>query len=135
MRNLFKLYRNLKPFILMILGAIVLTFLQVMANLELPTLMSNIVDKGIITGDIAYIWKEGGYMLLIAGGGVLCAILASLMAVRTAMGLGKILRNKVFDHVEHFSLHEFDKFGASTLLTRTTNDITQIQMSTIGCSP
>jgi len=51
MRNLFKLYRNLKPFILMILGAIVLTFLQVMANLELPTLMSNIVDKGIITGD------------------------------------------------------------------------------------
>ncbi|MEN6388392.1 MAG: ABC transporter ATP-binding protein [Candidatus Cryosericum sp.] len=128
---MFKLYRNLKPFILMILGAIVLTFLQVMANLELPTLMSNIVDKGIITGDIAYIWKEGGYMLLIAGGGVLCAILASLMAVRTAMGLGKILRNKVFDHVEHFSLHEFDKFGASTLLTRTTNDITQIQMSTI----
>ncbi|MCE5192608.1 ABC transporter ATP-binding protein/permease [bacterium] len=128
---MFKLYRNLKPFILMILGAIVLTFLQVMANLELPTLMSNIVDKGIITGDIAYIWKEGGYMLLIAGGGVLCAILASLMAVRTAMGLGKILRNKVFDHVEHFSLHEFNKFGASTLLTRTTNDITQIQMSTI----
>lgn len=131
MRNLFKLYRNLKPFVLLILGAIALTYLQVMANLELPNLMSNIVDNGIIKGDIAYIWKEGAYMLLIAGGGVICAVLASLMAVRTAVGLGRIVRNKVFDHVEHFSLHEFDKFGASTLLTRTTNDITQIQTSTI----
>ena len=131
MRNLVKLYRNLKPFVLLILGAIVLTYLQVMANLELPTLMSNIVDKGIITGDIAYIWKEGGYMLLIAGGGVVCAVLASLMAVRTAIGLGRIVRNQIFEHVENFSLHEFDKFGASTLLTRTTNDIIQIQTSTI----
>jgi ATP-binding cassette subfamily B protein len=126
-----KLYRNLKPFFLLIVGAVVLTYLQVMANLELPTLMSNIVDKGIITGDIAYIWKEGGYMLLIAGAGGVCAVLASLMAARTAIGLGKTVRNQIFTHVENFSLHEFDKFGASTLLTRTTNDIVQIQTSTV----
>jgi ATP-binding cassette subfamily B multidrug efflux pump len=131
MRSLFKLYRNLKPFILLIVGAIVLTYLQVMANLELPTLMSNIVDNGIIAGNIAYIWKEGGYMLLIAGAGGICAVFASLMAARTALGLGKIIRNRLFVHVENFSLHEFDKFGASTLLTRTTNDVIQIQTSTV----
>ncbi|MCX6086107.1 MAG: ABC transporter transmembrane domain-containing protein, partial [Caldiserica bacterium] len=126
MRSLFKLYKNLKPFVLLIIGAVILTYLQVMANLELPTLMSNIIDKGIITGDIAYIWKEGGTMLLIAGAGGLCAVLASLLAARTAIGLGKAVRNQIFTHVENFSLHEFDKFGASTLLTRTTNDIVQI---------
>jgi ATP-binding cassette subfamily B protein len=131
MRSLFKLYKNLKPFVLLIIGAIILTYLQVMANLELPTLMSNIVDKGIITGDIAYIWKEGGTMLLIAGAGGLCAVLASLLAARSAIGLGKAVRSQIFTHVEDFSLHEFDKFGASTLLTRTTNDIVQIQTSTV----
>ena len=131
MRNLFKIYRNLKPFTLLIIGVVALTYLQVMANLELPTLMANIVDKGIITGDIAYIWKEGVAMLLIASAGGVAAILASLMAARTAIGLGKIVRNRLFTHVENFSLHEFDKFGASTLLTRTTNDIVQIQTSTV----
>ena len=131
MRNLMKVYRNLKPFALLIVGAVVLTFLQVMANLELPTLMSNIVDNGIIKGDIPYIWREGGYMLLIAGAGGLCAIGASFLASRSAMGLGKSLRSKVFSHVEEFSMHEFNKFGASTLLTRTTNDIVQIQTATV----
>ena len=131
MRSLVKIYRNLKPFALLIVGAVVLTFLQVMANLELPTLMSNIVDNGIIKGDIPYIWREGGYMLLIAGAGGLCAIGASFLASRSAMGLGKSLRSKVFSHVEEFSMHEFNKFGASTLLTRTTNDIVQIQTATV----
>lgn len=131
MRNLMKVYRNLKPFALLIVGAVVLTFLQVMANLELPTLMSNIVDNGIIKGDIPYIWREGGYMLLIAGAGGLCAIGASFLASRSAMGLGKSLRSKVFSRVEEFSMHEFNKFGASTLLTRTTNDIVQIQTATV----
>ena len=131
MRSLVKIYRNLKPFALLIVGAVVLTFLQVMANLELPTLMSNIVDNGIIKGDIPYIWREGGYMLLIAGAGGLCAIGASFLASRSAMGLGKSLRSKVFSHVEEFSMHEFNKFGASTLLTRTTNDIVQIQTTTV----
>jgi len=131
MRSLMKIYRNLKPFALLIVGAVVLTFLQVMANLELPTLMSNIVDNGIIKGDIPYIWKEGGYMLLIAGAGGLCAIGSSFLASRSAMGLGRDLRRKIFSHVEGFSMHEFNKFGASTLLTRTTNDIVQIQTTTV----
>ncbi len=70
-------------------------------------------------------------MLLIAAGGVVCAVLASFFGSKTAIGLGRILRNKIFKHVEGFSLNEFDKFGASTLITRTTNDIIQIQTVTI----
>jgi ATP-binding cassette subfamily B protein len=130
-RNLFKIYRNLKQFTILIIVGVVLMYLSVRANLELPTLMSNIVDKGIIAGDTGYIWKEGGIMLLISAAGGICAVLASLMASRSALGLGKVLRSKIFTHVENFSLHEFDKFGASTLLTRTTNDVVQVQTSTV----
>jgi ATP-binding cassette subfamily B multidrug efflux pump len=130
-RNLFKIYRNLKQFTILIIVGVALMYLSVRANLELPTLMSNIVDKGIIAGDTGYIWKEGGIMLLISAAGGICAVLASLMASRSALGLGKVLRSKIFTHVENFSLHEFDKFGASTLLTRTTNDVVQVQTSTV----
>jgi ATP-binding cassette subfamily B multidrug efflux pump len=126
-----KIYKNLKPFIFFLCGILVLQFLQVMANLYLPTLMANITNDGIMKSDIPYIWRTGGWMLLIAFGGVLCAVLASFMGSKTAIGLGRILRNKIFRHVEGFSLHEFDKFGASTLITRTTNDIIQIQTVTI----
>ncbi|RIE17602.1 ABC transporter ATP-binding protein [Candidatus Cryosericum septentrionale] len=128
---MFKIYRNLKQFTILIIVGVALMYLSVRANLELPTLMSNIVDKGIIAGDTGYIWKEGGIMLLISAAGGICAVLASLMAARSALGLGKVLRAKIFTHVENFSLHEFDKFGASTLLTRTTNDVVQIQTSTV----
>src|SRR5450830_447153 len=131
MRNLFKLYRNLKQFTILIIVGVALMYLSVRANLELPTLMSNIVDKGIIASDIGYIWKEGGIMLLVSAAGGICAVLASLMASRSALGLGRVLRSKIFTHVENFSLHEFDKFGASTLLTRTTNDVVQVQTSTV----
>jgi ATP-binding cassette subfamily B multidrug efflux pump len=130
-RNLFKIYRNLKQFTILIIVGVALMYLSVRANLELPTLMSNIVDKGIIAGDTGYIWKEGVIMLLISAAGGICAVLASLMASRSALGLGKVLRSKIFTHVENFSLHEFDKFGASTLLTRTTNDVVQVQTSTV----
>ena len=67
-------------------------------------------------------------MILVAAGGVICAIIASFISSKVAMGLGKILREKIFTKVESFSLNEFDKLGTSTLITRSTNDITQIQM-------
>lgn len=126
-----KIYKNLKPFILYIVGILVFQTLQTMANLYLPTLMSDITNNGIMMFDVPYIWRTGGKMLLIAGGGVICAIFASFLGSRTAIGLGRILRNKIFRHVEGFSLHEFDQFGASTLITRTTNDIVQVQTTTI----
>jgi ATP-binding cassette subfamily B protein len=126
-----KLYKNLKPFTWSIVVVLIMVFLQSMANLYLPTLMSDIVDKGIMVGDVNKIWSIGGTMLIYVAGGVICAIVASFFASRTAVGLGRLLRNKVFTKVEGFSLHEFDKIGTATLITRTTNDITQVQMVTV----
>jgi ATP-binding cassette subfamily B protein len=130
MRGLLKLYKGLKKYLLLILGAVALIYLQVRANLELPTIMSRIVNNGIIPGDINYIWQQGLVMLLVSFGGILAAISASFLASHVSMGLGRDIRSKFFNHVESFSLSEFNKFGASTLLTRTTNDVVQIQQST-----
>ena len=112
----------------MIAGVFVLLFIQVLADLYLPTLMSDIIDQGVMSGDTSYIVRIGGLMLLIAGIGALCSVTASFFSSKTGLGLGRILRNKVFRKVESFSLHEFDKLGTATLITRTTNDITQVQM-------
>ena len=102
-------------------------FFQSISQLYLPTLMSDIVDTGIVKGDVDYILKVGGLMLLVALGGTICTVFASFISSKTAVGFGKILRNKVFTQVENFSLNEFDKLGTATLITRTTNDITQVQ--------
>lgn len=130
MRSLFKLYKNLKKYIPLIVGAMVLLYLQVRANLSLPSIMSNIINNGIIKGDTNYIWQEGTKMLLISLGGITAAISANFLATRTSMGLGKDVREKLFSHIESLSLPEFNEFGASTLLTRTTNDVVQIQQTT-----
>jgi len=122
-----KLFKNLKPYGLSILGVIILVFLQVMSELYLPTLMGNIVDKGVVKHDITYIWQTGGWMVLVALGGTIAALSASFLSSRVGMGFGKDLRNKVFRKVESYSLHEFDEISTPSLITRTTNDITQVQ--------
>lgn len=142
-----KLFRFLKQYTLQIMVIVVLIFIQVLSNLYLPTLMADIVDKGIMQKDVVqtisflgftgtykgvdYIIRIGGFMLLISAGGVICSIVAAFLSSRTAVGLGRIIRNKLFEKVEGFSLHEFDKVGTATLITRTTNDVTQIQTVTV----
>lgn len=126
-----KLYKYLKPYSAMVVGILVFVFLQTLGDLYLPTLMSDIINDGVMRGDTAKIMQIGILMLLIAGGGAICAVIASYLSSKTAVGLGTILRNKVFRRVESYSLHEFDKIGTATLITRTTNDINQIQMVTI----
>lgn len=122
-----KLLKNLSPFKLAVAAVLILVFLQSMGDLYLPTLMSDIVDKGIVQGDRDYIWKIGGFMLLVAGGGALCSVFASYLSAKVAAGFGKNIRSRMFNHVENFTLHEFDKLGTASLITRTTNDITQVQ--------
>lgn len=126
-----KLYSFLKPYTAMIAGVLVLVFLQTLSDLYLPTLMSDIINHGVMRGDTDKIMQIGGLMLLVAGGGAICAIFASFLSSCTAVGLGTILRSKVFGRVESYSLNEFDKIGTATLITRTTNDINQIQMVTV----
>ncbi len=126
-----KLYRFLKPFGFMIGLTLIFIFLQTLGDLYLPTLMGDIINEGVMQGDNKKILQIGGQMLLVTGGGAICAIIASYLSSRIAVGLGTILRSKIFRRVESFSLHEFDKIGTATLITRTTNDITQIQMVTV----
>lgn len=122
-----KLFKFLKPYRLSIMAALGLIFLQAISELYLPTLMANIVDIGVVGGDTAYIFKVGILMILIAIGGTLCAIASSYFSAKTSSAFGRDLRGQVFKRAEDFSLNEFDKIGASSLITRTTNDITQIQ--------
>jgi ATP-binding cassette, subfamily B, multidrug efflux pump len=122
-----KLFKNLKPYTLIIILVMVFVFLQAFSEIYLPTLMADIVDTGVINGDVAYIIRIGGWMLLIAVIGMISAIFGSYWAAKVATGFGRDLRTKVFTKVESFSLEEFDEKGTASLITRTTNDITQIQ--------
>lgn len=124
---MFKLFRYLKAYRLQVMLAIILVFLQTLSELYLPTLMSDIVDKGVVNGDISYIWKIGAFMLLVAAGGMLCSVAASFFTAKSATGFGRTIRSKVFSHVESLSQQEFDKIGTASLITRTTNDIFQVQ--------
>ncbi|WP_211747331.1 ABC transporter ATP-binding protein [Paenibacillus sp. Marseille-Q4541] len=122
-----KLLRMLNVYKLAVILVIIFVFLQSMSDLYLPTLMSDIVNVGIQNGDVPYIWKIGGIMLVIALLGALCSILVSFLASQVSGKFARDLRSRVFRHVENFSLQEFDKIGTASLITRTTNDITQVQ--------
>ncbi|GIP16297.1 multidrug ABC transporter ATP-binding protein [Paenibacillus montaniterrae] len=122
-----QLMRYLKPYGFTIVAIIILILLQSLADLYLPTLMSDIVNNGIISGDTGYIWKMGGFMLAVSVVGTIVSILASLYASKVSSAFGKVVRHKVFSKVESFSTQEFDKLGTASLITRTTNDINQVQ--------
>ena len=122
-----RLLKLLKPYRISIIMVMVFIFLQSLSSLYLPNLMSDIVDTGIAKVDIPYIIRIGGFMLLVTVAGVLFSITASWLAARISTGFGKTLRAKLFAHVEDFVLHEFDQIGTASLITRTTNDITQVQ--------
>ncbi|VWX33815.1 ABC transporter ATP-binding protein [Exiguobacterium oxidotolerans] len=126
-----KLLKNLKVYKWAVLAVLVLVFAQSMSDLYLPTLMADIIDKGVVVGDTGYIWKIGAVMLGITALGATAAIAASYYSSKAAMGLGRDIRRKVFNHVERFSLQEFDQVGTASLITRTTNDITQVQQVVI----
>ena len=126
-----EIFKQLRTYKGLVIGSFVLIFIQAMSDLFLPTLMGDIVDKGVVKGDIPYIWKIGLLMLGIALIGIAASIAASYFSSRAAMGLGRDLRRKLFTHVEKFSLEEFDKVGTASLITRNTNDVTQIQQVAI----
>jgi len=122
-----KLIKNLKPFRTMIFFIFLFIFGQAMAELALPTLMADVVNNGMIQGDNAYIITYGGYMLIVALASTACSIIGAFLSAKVSLGVGKDLRNSIFTRVENYSLNEFDKFGTASLVTRTTNDIVQIQ--------
>ncbi|MCM3128459.1 ABC transporter ATP-binding protein [Paenibacillus provencensis] len=122
-----KLLRMLNPYKAGVALVVFLLLLQSLSDLFLPTLMSDIVNFGIPEGDVPYIWKIGGVMLIVALLGTLCSILVSFLSSQVTGKFARDLRSRLFRHVENFSLHEFDQVGTASLITRTTNDITQVQ--------
>jgi ATP-binding cassette subfamily B multidrug efflux pump len=122
-----KLFKFLKPYRWAIGLVLLLIFLQSLSELYLPTLMADIVNKGIVTGDNGYIWRIGGFMLLVSCASGVFSIIASYHSSKISSGFGRIVRGRTFSHVESFSLQEFDQIGTASLITRTTNDIAQVQ--------
>jgi len=122
-----KLFRLIKPYRGYVAVVLVLALAQSIGFLLLPRLMSDIVDKGIVKGDERAILETGGLMLLMSIVATLCAIAGSFYSSKVATGFGRILRGAIFARVEHFSIHQFDRFGSASLVTRTTNDTTQVQ--------
>src|SRR5713101_6854339 len=122
-----KLMRFLKPYRGLLVLVVILAAAQALGNLYLPNLFADIVNNGIVKGDTGYIWRLGGLMLLVTMGGTIAAVVGIFFSSRVATGFGKIIRAKIFSHVEQFSLHEFDAVSTSSLITRTTNDTTQVQ--------
>ncbi|HUM75327.1 MAG TPA: ABC transporter ATP-binding protein [Fervidobacterium sp.] len=116
---------------LLITVTVLLVVVQAVISLYLPDLMSNIVDKGITKGDVDYIWKVGGQMLLYSLISAIAAIVGSYTSSIVSMGIGRDLRGAVFEKVNSFSLEEINKFSTASLITRTTNDVTQIQQATM----
>lgn len=107
---------------------VLLQLIQTLATLYLPTLNADIIDNGVVKGDTGYILEIGGWMLAVTVGQIVCAIGAVYYGARTAMAVGRDLRATVFDRVQSFSARELGHFGAPSLITRTTNDVQQVQM-------
>ncbi|HEX7834662.1 MAG TPA: ABC transporter permease, partial [Pseudolysinimonas sp.] len=122
------LVRFLKPFWPLLVGVVIFQAGQSFAALALPGLNADIIDKGVVTGDVGFILSNGAVMLGITLVQIACSIAAVYFGARTAMGLGRDLRGAIFTRVGEFSEREVSKFGAPSLITRTTNDVQQVQM-------
>jgi len=122
------LVRYLKPFRLLLVGVVIFQAAQSFAALGLPGLNAEIIDKGVVTGDVGFILSNGALMLGLTVVQIACSIAAVYFGARTAMGLGRDLRGAIFTRVGEFSEREVSKFGAPSLITRTTNDVQQVQM-------
>ncbi|MEV6761525.1 ABC transporter ATP-binding protein [Streptomyces sp. NPDC051105] len=118
----------LRPYRKPISILVLLQFLQTCATLYLPTLNAHIIDNGVVKGDTDYILSFGALMIGISLAQVVCNIGAVYYGARTASALGRDVRAAVFDRVQSFSAREVGHFGAPSLITRTTNDVQQVQM-------
>jgi len=119
---------HLRPYRTLLAGVLILQIVQVMASLYLPNLNARIIDTGLAQGDTGYIWRIGALMLgvsVLQGAGT---IGATWLAARSALGMGRDLRALIFRRVGDFSEREVSVFGAGSLITRTTNDVQQVQM-------
>ena len=124
MKCVFSEFKSYKKELLFI---ILTTIGTTLATLGLPSILTILIDKAYPAGDITMVLKYGGIMIAIVVFGLWCGIMTSRLSATVSMGIGRNLRSKMFTKVQYFSQTEIDKFTASSLITRTNNDITQIQ--------
>ena len=118
----------LRPYARPVTLVVGLLLIQAIANLYLPNLSADIINNGVIKGDLGYIWRIGALMLALAVGVGILAIVAVYFASRAAMGFGRDVRRAVFERVQQFSATEMNRFGTPSLITRNTNDVQQVQL-------
>jgi ATP-binding cassette, subfamily B, multidrug efflux pump len=118
----------LRPYKWPLIIVLILQTAQAFAALYLPSLIADIIDKGVAQGDTGYIWSTGGLMLLVTLVQVVCAATAVYFGAQAAMGFGRDVRSGIFHQVADFSAREMGQFGAPSLITRITNDVQQVQM-------
>jgi ATP-binding cassette subfamily B multidrug efflux pump len=119
---------TIRPYRRDVLLVMVLQLVQTLATLYLPTLNADIIDKGVITGNTSYILHLGGVMLAVTLVQIICAAGAVFFGARTAMAIGRDIRQSVFHRVQELSAREVAHFGTPSLITRNTNDVQQVQM-------
>ncbi len=122
------LRRHLRPYRGAIAWVAVFQLVQTLATLYLPGLNADIIDDGVAQGDVGYIWRVGGLMLAVTVVQVITNIVAVYIGSKVAMGVGRDLRAGVYGAVDGFGAREMSQFGAPTLITRSTNDVQQVQL-------
>ncbi|MBT2549722.1 ABC transporter ATP-binding protein [Arthrobacter sp. ISL-65] len=121
------LVRYLQPQRRLLIAVVVFQLAQSIASLYLPTLNADIIDLGVATGDTGYILRVGSLMLFITLLQIACAVTAVYFGAKAAMGMGRDLRGAIFTRVGGFSEQEVTRFGPASLITRSTNDVQQVQ--------
>lgn len=122
-------WRHLKERIWELLAVIVLQIAATIASLQLPNLNARIIDEGVATGDASIIWRLGIEMLAIAAAQMICTALAIYLGARLAMSLGAHLREQIFHHIHGFASQDVHAYGTGSLITRSTNDVQQVQQT------
>ena len=121
---------HLRPYGGEITLIVLLQLISTLASLYLPSLNGEIIDEGVAVGDTGFILRHGGLMLVVSLVQIAAAVGATYLAAKVAMGMGRDLRANIFGTVVDYSAQEVAKFGAPTLISRNTNDVTQVQMVT-----
>ena len=122
-----QLVKYFKPYILWLIVLVIFIYGQAFVNLTLPDYMAKIITNGIVMKDLAAVWSNGAQMLLLTLFGGFCTVVVGFIAARVATGYVRKLREAVFMRVERFSLNEFNSYSSSSLITRATNDMQQLQ--------
>src|SRR5438067_2438298 len=129
MPSLLRLLRaSLRPYAGYVALVVSLLLIQSIANLYLPNLNADIINNGVVKGDVGYIWRIGVIMLVLAVFVGILSIVAVWFASRASMGFGRDVRRGVFERVQQFSATEMNRFGTPSLITRNTNDVQQVQL-------